>query len=471
MKSFRYRDLHRTYFCTGARNHDLLKTIADPRFELDERIASFKALGATKATLRPAGICTTSGTAVAECIPAMLEALYSRLPLVLITGDRPKKQHGTGAPQTLDHESLTRSCRGSYFEIDLQELETFEVEDPEFPLHINVIVDDTSPHQGSVKRSEDFSQWAEFMGPVKRPLFLISHEEESLRPFAEKLRSLGIPFYAETLSGAHDLSVIRSEVELLEHFREGAFDAVIRIGHTPLSKLWRLLETKFLPVASFDSRSLSALSYGTVYPFSASSLLETPEFWAPLRSLEAWSLPPSRKNADFLVGLCEKFPESEISLLKKIQDALPQNALVYLGNSLVIRNFELVQTKAFRVFGNRGVNGIDGQLSSAIGLAEEMTEIVYCILGDLTLRYDLTALMGLPKNLKVIVINNRGGRIFESLNLDPRIVLSHEENFEAIARAFRIRYGSTSEDIPGAQLIEIFTDLSQSQALMKELRS
>ncbi len=95
--------LAKIFFCTGARNHDLLKVFHNQslKFEYDERMASFMALGLSKISDKPVGICTTSGTAVAQCLGAMLEAYYSELPLVLITGDRPKKLHGTGSPQTI----------------------------------------------------------------------------------------------------------------------------------------------------------------------------------------------------------------------------------------------------------------------------------------------------------------------------------------------------------------------------------
>src|SRR5665648_55316 len=141
-------DFEKIFFCTGARNHDLLKIFNETLliFEIDERVASFKALGLSKMSSKPVAICTTSGTAVSECLSAMLEAYYSDLKLVLITGDRPKKLHGTGAPQTINHEALTKSCRRSFIEIDISELPDLRLEDMDFPVHINVIIDDTTSH-------------------------------------------------------------------------------------------------------------------------------------------------------------------------------------------------------------------------------------------------------------------------------------------------------------------------------------
>lgn len=469
--SLHFKDLRDIYFCTGARNHDLLELILNPLFELDERVASFKALGHAKMGLGPGSICTTSGTAVAECIPAMLEAFYSNLPLILITGDRPKKQHGTGAPQTLHHEELTRSCRRSYFEIELKDLSSFSVTDVLYPLHLNVIVDDTISHNESVKESTEFGDFLDFLKAHSRPLFLFSHEEKGQRELVEKFSQLGIPFYAETLSGAHDLSTISSEAELLDLFKENAFDSVIRIGHTPLSKLWRLLETRLMPVVSFDSRNLSALSYGLLFPFSGDWLMGNTEWWKAIEKIQGWETTKTRKDKNFINGLCEKYANSEQALISKTQSLIPEGAAVYLGNSLIIRNFETTQTKRFRVFGNRGVNGIDGQLSTAIGMARVMDEKLYCFLGDLTLRYDLGAMADIPQNLHVVIINNKGGRIFESLNLDPRIILSHEKNFQGLAQAFSLSYSRELKDFSKVQLLELITDLEAGRQFQRELKS
>ncbi|MFL5784546.1 MAG: thiamine pyrophosphate-binding protein, partial [Bacteriovoracaceae bacterium] len=242
--SFRVSDLPLIYFCTGARNHELLKVFpADKvRFEFDERMASFRALGHAKGIHSPVAVCTTSGTAVSQCVSAMLEAKYGDVPLVLISGDRPKKMHGTGAPQTVEHDPLTVGARGSFFEISLPELSSFEIRNPSYPIHINVMVDDTKAHAEVVKHTSDLGDFEAFLSKVQRPLFLFSHEAESMRPFTLKFANTNLPYFAETMSGAHDLSIIRTEKKLIELFKKKYFDGVVRIGHTPLTKVWRLLE-------------------------------------------------------------------------------------------------------------------------------------------------------------------------------------------------------------------------------------
>lgn len=456
------------FFCTGARNHDLLQVFGDHpiQFEYDERMASFKALGLTKITESKVAVCTTSGTAVAQCVPAMLEAYYTDLPLVLISGDRPKKLHHTGSPQTIDHEALTRSCRRTYIEIPIEELSALDLTTAEYPLHINVLVDDTKAHQAPTIFHQDLKAFTQFISDKKKPLFIFSHENKSMRHFVEKFRTLNLTFYAETLSCAHDLSDIKTEKKLLELFNTGYFDSIIRVGHTPLTKIWRLLEKKQLPVFHFDSRNLPGLSYGEVLPIASSELLSSKEFWATLQKLSPY--PIADETTWKLEALTLKFPNSEISAMNEIQKIIEPRSLVYLGNSLVIRFFELTQKKNFMVYGNRGVNGIDGQLASAIGIAMGTSEHITCILGDVTTFYDLSSLREIPENLTLIIINNQGGRIFDMLNLDKRIVLEHENNFMAICEGMNISYSRELTDYKKVKVIELFPDRIQSQDFLKE---
>lgn len=456
------------FFCTGARNHDLLKVFHrhEIKFEYDERMASFKALGLTKVAPLPVAVCTTSGTAVAQCVPAMLEAYYSDLPFVLISGDRPKKLHGTGSPQTIDHEPLTRSCRRTYLEVDLNELAHLDLSGVEYPLHINVLVDDTVPHTRELTFHESMDAFKKFVASVKKPLFLFSHENQSMREFVEKFKQTKLSYYAETLSFAHDLSDIKTEKKLIALFQTGAFDSIVRVGHTPLSKIWRLLEKNPMPVFHFDSRNLPALSFGDVLPFDSGELLKHSEFWNIIDTLLPF--PFVDETPWRLSELVTKFPNSEPAYFSRIQDILPEGASLYLGNSLVVRFFELMQKKNFNVYGNRGVNGIDGQLASAIGLAMGTKEEVYCILGDVTTFYDLSSLREMPKNLNLLIMNNGGGRIFDMLNLDKRIVMEHEKNFQDISRGLGVTYSQKMSDFGKVQVVELFPEQSQTELFLAE---
>jgi len=450
------------YFCTGARNHDLLGLFDEKKisYEIDERVASFKALGAAKISQVPTIVCTTSGTAVSECLSGLIEAYYAHLPLVLISGDRPKKMHGTGAPQTIHHEIITKGHVRTYLDLELSDLETFDFSTCEYPLHLNILIDDTKPHDQQTILGSDLNRFHEFIKTKRTPLFLVSHENGSMRTFTEEFKKRGLNFHAESLSHARDLSEF-DEKKLVSLFKK--FDSIIRVGHTPLSKIWRLLEKEPKPVYHFDERNLPGMSYGEVMKVNSSDLLKS-DFFKILDQYQFEKLPLSPRVYPF-----GKYSQAEPTKLKAIHDVIPEDSIVYLGNSLSIRFFELIQTKRFRVYGNRGVNGIDGQLATAIGMANRTSDTVYAILGDLTTFYDLSSLDGFPKNLKLVIMNNFGGQIFHELKLDERITLSHKKNFKKIAETFELIYSQRIDDFSHAQVLEIQSSRDETDLFLKDI--
>jgi 2-succinyl-5-enolpyruvyl-6-hydroxy-3-cyclohexene-1-carboxylate synthase len=305
------------YFCAGARNHALLDFFQEKnlRSEYDERMASFKALGLAKISGNPVTICTTSGTAVSQTVSALIEARYSQVPLVLISGDRPKKMHGTGAPQTINHRDITEKCVGTYIEVELENLGDLELVNPEFPIHINVLINDTKDHNQVIQTDLGMKDFKTFAQKVSRPLFLVSHELTDLRPLVKKLLSFNLNVYAETLSGAHDLTSKLTEASLLKIRHE--FDSVIRIGHTPLSKMWRLLEAEHKPVFSFDARNLPGLSYGQVAPITAASLVDNETFFEIISSFQNSQITVPERS---ITPLLNKYPQSELSVMKQLQN-------------------------------------------------------------------------------------------------------------------------------------------------------
>jgi 2-succinyl-5-enolpyruvyl-6-hydroxy-3-cyclohexene-1-carboxylate synthase len=466
-------ELSYTYFCCGARNQSLLSVFNQERigFEIDERSASFKALGRSKLTLLPTAICTTSGTAVAQCLPAMIEATLSDTPLLLITADRPKRMTNTGSPQTIDHEIITRQYRSCYLEVSAEGLKEIDLTGLSYPAHINVIIEAENEKLLRSHEIESFSNdWMGFKSFIQknpRPLILLSHESGSMRNFIEKLDRTNLPFYAESMSHGHDLSPIRYEIDLVKGLLNKSISSVIRIGHTPVSKLWRMLEHHHIPVFSFDSRGLPALSYGSVMQLASRNLLDSPEWWETINQIALFKI-DSRLPQNLHERL-EKYPLSEMSLLRKIHDQIPEGSTIYLGNSLSIRFFEMIQTKRFNIFGNRGANGIDGQISTAIGLAQSSQSKVFCILGDMTTRYDLSSLSDIPKNLTLIIMNNYGGRIFDFMKMDQRLVMEHNIHFKRICEAFNLTYLKNDfKNIENGQVLEINPSNLQTSQFLKE---
>ena len=463
-------DLPFTYFCTGARNQTLLPLFNSNclSFEIDERAASFKALGFAKSTQQPVAICTTSGTAVSECLSSMVEAYYSDVPLLLITGDRPSRMQNTGAPQTINHEAITRDYRRTFLEVSLLEFQNLDFSKISYPAHINVIIENESEKDSSLAPFYE-SSWDGFELFLKenpRPLILISHEANSMREFTKGILKMGLPFYAESLSQGHDISSIKYEIDCINSLNNKIFTSVIRIGHTPLSKAWRLLEKHHLPTFSFDPRGLSGLSYGSVMKYSSTELSNL-EIWNRcLLSIKPFLLP--LKTSQQLKLLLKAYPQCELSFHLQLQEFIPEGAHVFIGNSLTIRFFEMIQTRNYKIFGNRGANGIDGQLATAIGLAHSTKETVYCILGDITTQYDLSSLARIPENLKLVIVNNHGGRIFDVMRMSSEMVMEHGFNFEKMALAFGLSYAKNNfEYFNQVQVFEINPSNPDTMAMLR----
>jgi 2-succinyl-5-enolpyruvyl-6-hydroxy-3-cyclohexene-1-carboxylate synthase len=157
----------------------------------------------------------------------------------------------------------------------------------------------------------------------------------------------------------------------------------------------------------------------------------------------------SRKAERLSEKYTEEIEYSDLLVFKKISELLPDDALVFAGNSSVVRYLIYFNQKNRKYYSNRGVSGIDGCLSAAAGLASKVDEPVFAIVGDMAFAYDSNALWNreLPKNLKIILVNNEGGGIFhllkgpsETNDFNPFVNAYHPIDFKKITEAFGLGY-------------------------------
>lgn len=454
----------------GGRNSPLVAALeAAEGFEryrfFDERSAAFFALGRARALAAPVAVITTSGTAAAELLPAAIEGRHAGVPLVLVTADRPERLRGTGAPQTIEQPGLF----GEYAPTVLLEGAR---PDPRLvglrrPIHVNVPFDDPlldrrpaprkyeaasvrpgSEYEGSREELEAFL--AEARGLV---VIVGTLDRDDVAPVREFLTRLGAPVYAEGHSGLREDPelapfLVRSDSLLTRR----APPAVLRIGGVPTARFWRDLEGATSAVFSIAGTPFAGLSRGALIHGPIGEVLGG---FTPPRidvDLEAHRR-ADRHWIDEVERLLTTEPTSEPALVRRLSARLPLEARLYLGNSLPIREWDLfAATTANRrsVFTNRGANGIDGQVSTFLGLLDDAVEN-WALIGDLTLLYDLSAPWVLPqlgnRRLRLVVINNRGGRIFERLFDDPVFVNEHAIPFEPWARMWDLRY-ECWDDLP-----------------------
>jgi 2-succinyl-5-enolpyruvyl-6-hydroxy-3-cyclohexene-1-carboxylate synthase len=424
--------------CSGSRNAPLLAVLGASDLRcfsfVDERSAAFFALGRIKLHGAPVAVVTTSGTAAAELLPALVEAYYSGLPLIPITADRPAAYRGTAAPQTIEQVGLF----GVYGE-----------------RHINVEFDEPlldEPVQRQARTPVAPQRVVEGQAPspvlsFRNPIVILGALHERDRPRVKHfVEQLAAPVYAEPLSGLREQLPNALHHERTLHRLQP--DAVIRIGNVPTLRFWRDLESMDIPVVHFSRLPFPGLTRGDVHPIEA--LPEAPR-------------PLDHSTTDHAISkqldqILAAEPTSELALFRRLSQELPNNARIYLGNSLPIREWDLAATrepKGFELEANRGANGIDGQLSTFFGWCKPGAMNV-AIVGDLTALYDLNAPWIVPQldaQFRIVVINNRGGRIFERVAApDKRLVLNeHDLRFDKWAEMFGIDVEELRPDLEASR--------------------
>ena len=239
---------------------------------------------------------------------------------------------------------------------------------------------------------------------MKRPLVMIGGLAARHRGrVLELVRDTA--FYAEPLSGLREHATITAGERMIAR---GDFDHVIRIGNVPTLRFWRDLEGADLPVVHYSDLPFAGLTRGEVRPLDALEAIECER--------EAAFFARDRDMRVRFEAILDEEPHSELSMIRALSRELPANTRVYLGNSLPIREWDLVaERKPFECEANRGANGIDGQLSTFFGWCAPDVDNV-CVIGDLTAIYDLNAPWIVPQlgpiRARIIIINNGGGRIF-----------------------------------------------------------
>ncbi len=492
--------------CAGARNMPLVSSLLAKCQDLDlriwhhfdERTAAFFALGLAKKANEPVAVFTTSGTAAAEVLPAVIEAHYSGIPLILVTADRPLRFRGTGAPQVIEQAGLF----GPYADaVDVAEVATLDrISDwgEGSPLHLNVSFEEPraedrqeewtvisrgartgSPAEieaDAVARSGLASFWED----RSDLLVLLGEVAPSWRREVERfLVLLGVPVWADAASGLRESNALAGLLRFGEPEMPGK---VLRIGGIPSLRLWRDLEEKeTIPVLSICRRPFPGLA-------RRSQLVVTPTFPDfPVLPQEG-PVGDRTLSGDALdATVFARFSRSEPSLLHGLSRRIPQESLVYLGNSLPIREWNtcaVIDPPHPHCFASRGANGIDGQVATFLGLSEGQGES-WGIFGDLTALCDLNApaliVQLSPGKRRIVVIHNGGGRIFSRLpclsgmsEAEKQITENrHHWRFHAWAAMWGIEYRlwrageAFPDNLPDTVLIEAIPDEGETEAFWR----
>ena len=320
-----------------------------------------------------------------------------------------------------------------------------------------------------------------FLKQVKHPLIVVSTLPKSMqKAVLDFLLKLGMPVYLEGVSG------LREEPSL-DHLRVSyihalwknsasvgyPIDGILRIGGVPTFRPWRDLEDKQdkVVVCSISHLPFTGLSGGDVYCGPLENLLPSVAVeYSHSVLCEEW-LACDKACERLLLELFAEEPAAESSLVHFLSKPISPSSLVYLGNSLPIREWDLSAEridKKLEVFASRGVNGIDGQISTFLGLCTPQQEN-WGIIGDLTALYDMVSpwiLRQLPEiKINLVVINNGGGQIFSRMfPKHDEFLNKHSLDFEPLAKFWDMdyeRWTAVPEEISwtkNSRLIEIIPD-------------
>src|SRR5438874_9456869 len=439
--------------------------------QIDERSGSFFALGIAKATGKPVVLLSTSGTAAAEFHPAVVEAFHSRTPLIVLTADRPPELRDVGANQAIDQQRLFGTAVRWYFDpgppVEVPNAARLwrrlaaraYAEALNGPVHLNLPFREPlvpppgqvpsplgeSPQSMTAGRiaptSQQVSSLAAAVRGSKRPLVIAGEMRDGAR-LAEGLNRLGIPLLAEPssqLRRAESGAAVESYEALLRagwSLQHGP-DLVIRLGATPTSRvLNRWLAAAAAPTFLIDpDRAWRDQDHvaTNVMVCDPQPLLEA----LPPVDRSAWRdqwLGAGKRATAAIAATLVSTPLHEGHVARALSARLPDPGQVFIGSSMPIRaadSFWPLARPQQRFFGNRGASGIDGLVSSGLGVATGRDSVpTVLLLGDLSLYHDMNGLWALQRHgirATLVVCDNNGGGVFNFL---PQA--EHHDVFEEI---------------------------------------
>jgi 2-succinyl-5-enolpyruvyl-6-hydroxy-3-cyclohexene-1-carboxylate synthase len=512
--------------CPGSRNAPLALTLAaQPEIEsvsvIDERSAGFVALGMAKTSGRPVAITCTSGTAAANLHPAVVEAFEARVPLLVLTADRPPELREVGAGQSIDQIKLYGSAAKWFVEVGTHEPGrdtaihhrslacraywtaaggrpgpvhlNFPLREPLAPAAEPLDPGDWEGRPGgrpwtelrehaSAPHADDVHELAARIASIPRGAIVCGPTPEQVaEPAARLAAECGWPLLAEPTSGVrcgdHDRSHVVAHYDVL--LRAGDFAArhapglVLRVGDMPTSKPLRKWvadapQVVLDPHAAWHepTRRAELLLHAAAAP-----ALDALAAAIEMRSAErdpGWLASWREADAKVPPALAAAPDAFEPKVLAALEPELPDAAIVWLSSSMPVRDVEACfpqSPKRLRFLSNRGANGIDGVVSSAAGAALATGLPTWLLTGELALLHDVGGLLAARRagaDLHVVCLNNGGGAIFDFLPVaeaaDPALYERH------IATPAGVDLKAITPEI-----VEVRTDRRENVRLHREL--
>jgi 2-succinyl-5-enolpyruvyl-6-hydroxy-3-cyclohexene-1-carboxylate synthase len=491
---------------------------------IDERSAGFFALGLAKAGGRPAVIACTSGTAAANFAPAVHEAGQARVPLVVLTADRPPELREVGAGQVIDQVKLYGSAAKWFFEVGTHEATEDRLRwmrqlacrayatsvdgrpgavHLNFPLREPLVLDSPLPPDESgrpdgrpwVARTRSPQRGA-FPVPAGRGVVVAGRSDDPAagRAAAALAARLAWPILADPLSGGRTGPAAVAHYDALlrdERFAAHAPDVVIRVGDLPTSKPLRSWlaaaseaeQIALDPAAAWQDPDASVARLLDLEPDALEGDPADPGW------LELWREEDRNAAGAIEATLGDDLSEPRVAV--ELGSQLSAQSTLFVASSMPVRDIETffpARDDPPRVLSNRGANGIDGTVSSAFGVAATGARTVLLI-GDVALAHDLGGLLAarrLGLDLTVVLLNNDGGGIFHFLPLaqqsevfEQHVATPHGLDFSHAARLYGIEHqlidtiaslrAALAQPAGGTRILEVRTNREANVALHRRV--
>lgn len=464
---------------------------------LDERSAAFAALGHGLATGRPAVVVCTSGTAAAHLHAAVIEADLSRVPLIAVTADRPPELRDVGAPQTIDQTKLfgssvrwfhdpgvaADSARHTWASLAARVVHR-SLASPPGPVHLNLPFREPLVGRGTAEvgsdraralhlasNSIDDESLSAVMSDLdgRRGVVVAGRGAPSARALDDLSRALGWPVLADSRAPDHP-SFVRHFDTLVRsgHFEHDRPEVVLRFGEPPASKITAQWLATIDHVHVGADASWFDADHRVVHRLHAHPDRVAERLAASVQSFDDGTWRTRWLDAEAVADrVVSDRASSESSptgpLVSRIfAAALPLDAHVVVSSSMPVRDLEWFggHHGARTVHSNRGANGIDGVIATAVGVASATGSPVGVLIGDVALLHDSSSLAGLARrdlDLRIVVTDNDGGGIFQYL---PQASVVEADRFEKL---FGTPHGTDLAALGHAHGLDTFTVSSRSE--------
>ena len=440
------------------------KGLIDLHVRIDERGAAFFALGISKASSRYVPVVCTSGTAVANYYPALLEAHHSDINLLLLTADRPARLRRTGSNQTTDQSNIFGAFVRTSLDTD-KNLDLSTALSGSGPVHINLQFDEPLLNEDNsdwlsgieVKTQEaGKAEVIEINIESKKSLVIVGHDRAgfSVGEIEKFASDLAAPLIAEDTLVFED-AIAHAPIVLSDEKARIALAAenVFVIGRTTLSRSINAYIKGAKKVMVIDPRTENIDTSRT----SDEIYTQIPRVKMPLDIDQSWHDLWKKYEALAAIALSVLPEWSEAELATIIAEELEDDTALFISSSRPVRDFEsfAVPRSGLNTYANRGLAGIDGNISTALGIATQHSES-YAVIGDLAFLHDISALANPTQdNLTIIVVDNDGGGIFSTLG-------------QRGSKGFETIFG-TPHGIDIASVVKSFGISSQQISSAKEL--